>query len=53
VTDPISITRVFEAPRERVWREFTEPHRLADWVVALLLPSRRAARCRLRRHARP
>jgi uncharacterized protein YndB with AHSA1/START domain len=27
----ISITRVFEAPRERVWREWTEPERFADW----------------------
>jgi uncharacterized protein YndB with AHSA1/START domain len=27
----ISITRVFAAPRERVWREWTEPERLADW----------------------
>jgi uncharacterized protein YndB with AHSA1/START domain len=31
VTDPISIARVFEAPRERVWREWTEPDRFADW----------------------
>jgi len=31
VTDPISITRVFGAPRERVWREWTEPDRFADW----------------------
>ena len=31
MTDPISITRVFEAPRERVWRELTEPDRFADW----------------------
>jgi uncharacterized protein YndB with AHSA1/START domain len=31
VTDRISITRVFEAPRERVWREWTEPDRFADW----------------------
>jgi uncharacterized protein YndB with AHSA1/START domain len=31
VTDPISITRVFEAPRERVWSEWTEPDRFADW----------------------
>jgi uncharacterized protein YndB with AHSA1/START domain len=31
VTDPISITCVFEAPRERVWREWTEPERFADW----------------------
>jgi uncharacterized protein YndB with AHSA1/START domain len=31
VTDPISITRVFEAQRERVWREWTEPDRFADW----------------------
>ena len=27
----ISITRVLAAPRERVWREWTEPERLADW----------------------
>ena len=27
----IDITRVFEAPRERVWREWTEPERFADW----------------------
>jgi uncharacterized protein YndB with AHSA1/START domain len=33
VTEPpgITITRVFEAPRERVWREWTEPERFADW----------------------
>jgi uncharacterized protein YndB with AHSA1/START domain len=32
VAEPgISITRVFEAPRERVWREWTEPERFADW----------------------
>ena len=27
----ISITRVFDAPRERVWREWTEPECFADW----------------------
>jgi uncharacterized protein YndB with AHSA1/START domain len=27
----ITITRVFAAPRERVWREWTEPARFADW----------------------
>src|SRR5262249_23551802 len=27
----IRISRVFEAPRERVWRERTEPERFADW----------------------
>jgi uncharacterized protein YndB with AHSA1/START domain len=27
----ISITRVFDAPRELVWREWTEPERFADW----------------------
>jgi uncharacterized protein YndB with AHSA1/START domain len=31
VSDPILITRVFEAPRGRVWREWTEPARFADW----------------------
>ena len=29
--DGISITRVFDAPRERVWQEWTEPERFADW----------------------
>lgn len=27
----ITITRVFDAPRERVWKEWTEPERFADW----------------------
>jgi uncharacterized protein YndB with AHSA1/START domain len=27
----ITITRVFDAPRERVWQEWTEPDRFADW----------------------
>jgi uncharacterized protein YndB with AHSA1/START domain len=36
MTDPISITRVFDAPRERVWREFTEPDRFADWFGGAL-----------------
>jgi uncharacterized protein YndB with AHSA1/START domain len=27
----ITITRVFEASRERVWQEWTEPERFADW----------------------
>jgi uncharacterized protein YndB with AHSA1/START domain len=27
----ITITRVFDASRERVWREWTEPERFADW----------------------
>jgi uncharacterized protein YndB with AHSA1/START domain len=27
----ITITRVFDAPREDVWREWTEPERFADW----------------------
>jgi uncharacterized protein YndB with AHSA1/START domain len=32
VAEPgITITRVFDAPRERVWREWTEPERFADW----------------------
>jgi uncharacterized protein YndB with AHSA1/START domain len=29
--DGITITRVFEAPREQVWKEWTEPERFADW----------------------
>lgn len=27
----ITITRVFDAPRDAVWREWTEPERFADW----------------------
>jgi uncharacterized protein YndB with AHSA1/START domain len=27
----ITITRVFDAPRERVWKEWIEPERFADW----------------------
>jgi uncharacterized protein YndB with AHSA1/START domain len=27
----ISMTRVFDAPRERIWREWTEPEAFADW----------------------
>jgi uncharacterized protein YndB with AHSA1/START domain len=27
----ITIKRVFDAPRERVWQEWTEPARFADW----------------------
>jgi uncharacterized protein YndB with AHSA1/START domain len=30
----ITITRVFAAPRERVWREWTEPEAFADWFGA-------------------
>jgi uncharacterized protein YndB with AHSA1/START domain len=26
-----AVTRVFDAPRERVWKEWTEPERFADW----------------------
>jgi uncharacterized protein YndB with AHSA1/START domain len=29
--DGLAITRVFDAPREHVWREWTEPERFADW----------------------
>jgi uncharacterized protein YndB with AHSA1/START domain len=32
--DGIAITRVFDAPRERVWKEWTEPERFADWFGA-------------------
>jgi uncharacterized protein YndB with AHSA1/START domain len=31
VTDGITITRVYDAPRERVWKEWTEPEAFADW----------------------
>ena len=34
MTDRFTITRVFDAPRERVWREWTEPERFADWFGA-------------------
>jgi uncharacterized protein YndB with AHSA1/START domain len=27
----LELTRVFAAPRERLWREWTEPERFADW----------------------
>jgi uncharacterized protein YndB with AHSA1/START domain len=27
----ITMTRIFDAPRERVWKEWTEPERFADW----------------------
>jgi uncharacterized protein YndB with AHSA1/START domain len=27
----IHITRVFDAPRERVWQEWTQPEAFADW----------------------
>jgi uncharacterized protein YndB with AHSA1/START domain len=27
----IAITRIFDAPREHVWKEWTEPERFADW----------------------
>ncbi len=27
----MEVTRVFDAPRERVWREWTEPEAFADW----------------------
>jgi uncharacterized protein YndB with AHSA1/START domain len=27
----ITVKRVFDAPRERVWKEWTEPERFAEW----------------------
>ena len=27
----IRMTRIFDAPREQVWKEWTEPERFADW----------------------
>jgi uncharacterized protein YndB with AHSA1/START domain len=27
----MTMTRIFDAPREQVWREWTEPDRFADW----------------------
>jgi uncharacterized protein YndB with AHSA1/START domain len=34
MADGIAVTRVFDAPRERVWQEWTEPERFADWFGA-------------------
>jgi uncharacterized protein YndB with AHSA1/START domain len=34
-TGGFTTTRVFSAPRERVWREWTEPERFADWFGGL------------------
>jgi uncharacterized protein YndB with AHSA1/START domain len=31
MTDGITMTRIFDAPRERVWQEWTEPEPFADW----------------------
>lgn len=31
MSNAFTITRVFDAPRERVWQEWTEPERFADW----------------------
>ena len=31
MSDGITLVRVFDAPRERVWMEWTEPERFADW----------------------
>jgi uncharacterized protein YndB with AHSA1/START domain len=31
MTEGITITRVFDAPRDRVWKEWTEPEAFADW----------------------
>jgi uncharacterized protein YndB with AHSA1/START domain len=31
MAEGITITRTFDAPRERVWKEWTEPERFADW----------------------
>jgi uncharacterized protein YndB with AHSA1/START domain len=32
--DGFTLTRIFDAPRERVWREWTEPEAFADWFGA-------------------
>jgi uncharacterized protein YndB with AHSA1/START domain len=29
--DGITMTRIFDASRERVWKEWTDPERFADW----------------------
>ena len=33
-----TLTRVFDAPRDRVWKEWTEPERFADWFGGTDLP---------------
>ncbi len=34
MTNAFTINRVFDAPRERVWQEWIEPERFADWFGA-------------------
>ncbi|HEY1358281.1 MAG TPA: SRPBCC domain-containing protein [Thermoleophilaceae bacterium] len=34
MAEGLALTRVFDAPRERVWREWTEPEAFADWFGA-------------------
>ena len=34
MSNAFTITRVFDAPRERIWQEWTEPARFADWFGA-------------------
>jgi uncharacterized protein YndB with AHSA1/START domain len=34
MSESFTITRVFDAPRERLWQEWTEPERFADWFGA-------------------
>jgi uncharacterized protein YndB with AHSA1/START domain len=55
----ITMTRVFEAPRERVWREWTEPDRFADWfggpnwevpLSTVIMDVREGGRLRLTMH---
>jgi uncharacterized protein YndB with AHSA1/START domain len=31
MSDGIALVRVFDAPRERVWKEWTEPERFSAW----------------------
>jgi uncharacterized protein YndB with AHSA1/START domain len=58
----IRITRVFDAPRERVWREWTEPEGFADWyggpqcevpLSSVSMDVRRGGRWRLTMFAPP
>jgi uncharacterized protein YndB with AHSA1/START domain len=32
-TEPFMISRVFDAPRDRVWQAWTEPERLKEWFA--------------------
>jgi uncharacterized protein YndB with AHSA1/START domain len=58
MSDGFTTTRVFDAPRERVWQEWTEPDRFADWfggpeyeISAISFDLREGGRWRATMHA--